>query len=227
MTCRYLPFFQACCDEDVALAIHIAADATGLPGGDDSPLDARLTIPNWAAIPTLAEWLWSPVLMKFPSLRVALSEGGTSWVPGFLDRMERHFANQTWTGADLQGKTPTEVFREHFLTCFVSDPSGLLLRGRIGIDNIAFETDYPHSDCIFPGAAEDLWDHFEGCGATEEERAKIAFENACRFFRFDPFVHVPKEEATVGALRGRALDVDASTTPKAEYRARFEASASA
>jgi len=219
------PLFAACCDEDVALAIHIAADAAGLPGGDDSPMDARLTIPTWNAVPTLAEWLWSPVMRKFPALRVALSEGGTSWVPGFLDRMERHYDNQKWTGADLGGRTPTEVFRQHFLTCFISDPSGLLLRDRIGVDNIAFETDYPHSDCIFPGAAEDLWGHFETAGVSRVEREKIGFENACRFFRFDPFEHRTREDATVGALRARAGDLDTRTRSKAEYRAAFESAA--
>jgi len=216
------PFFRACCDEGVALAIHIAADATGLPGGPDTPLDTRLTIPTWNALPTLAEWLWSPVLRSFPELRIALSEGGTSWIPGFLDRMERHYDNQKWTGADLGGLTPTELFRRHFLTCFISDPSGLLLRDRIGIDNIAFETDYPHSDCIFPNAAEDLWQRFAECGATAEEMRKIGYENACRFLRFDPFRHVPKSEASVGALRARAVDVDTRTRSKAEYRAAFE-----
>ena len=120
-------------------------------------------------------------------------------------------------------KTPTETFRDHFLACFISDPSGLLLRDAIGIDNIAFETDYPHSDCIFPDAPEDLWGHFEACGASDAERDKIGFENACRFFRFDPFQHVTREEATVGALRARAADVDTRTTRKAEYKAAYEA----
>mgnify|MGYP002624247597 CR=1 FL=1 len=216
-------FFAACCDEGVTLAIHIAADAQGLPGHDANPLDARLTIPTWAAIPTLANWLWSPALQKFPELKIALSEGGTSWIPGFLDRMERHYENQRWTGSDLGGKTPTETFREHFLACFISDPSGLLLRDRIGIDNIAFETDYPHSDCIFPNAPEDMMEKLEACGATREEADKIGFENAMRFLRFDPFRHVARRDATVGALRKRAGDVDTRTRSRAEYKAEFEA----
>jgi hypothetical protein len=29
--------------------------------------------------------------VKYPNLKIALSEGGTSWIPGFLDRMERQF----------------------------------------------------------------------------------------------------------------------------------------
>ena len=217
------PFFAACCDEDVTLAIHIAADATGLPGRETSPMDARLTVPTWAAIPTLANWLWSPTLQKFPGLRIALSEGGTSWIPGFLDRMERHYENQTWTGADLGGKSPTETFREHFLACYISDPSGLLLRDAIGIDNIAFETDYPHSDCIFPGAPEDFWMRIQQAGVTTEEAAKIGYQNAARFLRFDPFQHTPKEQATVGALRARATDVDTRIRSRAEYKAEYEA----
>lgn len=215
-------FFAACCDEGVALAIHIAADSLGLPGHPVNPIDARMTIPTWAAIPTLANWLWSPVLQKFPDLKIALSEGGTSWIPGFLDRMERHYENQRWTNSDLGGLTPTETFRRHFLACFISDPSGLLLRDRIGIDNIAFETDYPHSDCIFPNAPEDMYEKLVDCGATKEEADKIGFENAVRFLHFDPFRHIAKKEATVGALRARAKDVDTSTRSRAQYKAAFE-----
>ena len=217
------PFFAACCDEDMTIAIHIAADATGLPGNDSDPLDARLTIPTWCAIATCANWLWSPVLQKFPALRIALSEGGTSWIPGFLDRMERHYENQKWTGANLGGKSPTETFRDHFLACFISDPSGLLLRDRIGIDNIAFETDYPHSDCIFPTAPEDLWEKFQAAGVSDEEAAKLGYQNAARFLRFDPFQRISKPQATVGALRARAGDVDTRTRSRAEYKAEYEA----
>ena len=36
------------------------------------------------------------------------------------------------------------MFREHFLTCFISDPSASQLRNEIGIDNICWEADYPH-----------------------------------------------------------------------------------
>jgi hypothetical protein len=61
-----------------------------------------------------------------------------------------------------------------------------------------------------------------GPRVTEAEANKMGFENACRFLRFDPFTDIPKEEATVGALRARAADDDASTRSKAEYKAAFE-----
>ena len=55
----------------------------------------------------------------------------------------------------------------------------------------------------------------------------ITWKNACRFYDWDPFQHTPKEQASVGALRALATDVDTSTTTKAQYRERYLASASA
>jgi len=50
-------------------------------------------------------------------------------------------------------------------------------------------------------------------GLTDLEIDKITWRNACEFYRFDPFTHIPREQATVGALRAQATDVD--TTPRA------------
>jgi predicted TIM-barrel fold metal-dependent hydrolase len=217
------PFFAACVDEGVVVAIHIASGATGLPGGPETPMDVRVTLPCWYALPCAANFLWCKSLQRYPDLKIALSEGGTSWIPGFLDRMERHYANQRWTLSDLGGLSPTETFRRHFLACFICDPSGLLLRDRVGVDNIAYEVDYPHSDCTFPHSPEELWEHFDLARCSEEEIRKITHENAIRWFRFDPFRHVSKGEASVGALRARAADVDLSTRSRAQYKAAYEA----
>ena len=43
---------------------------------------------------------------------------------------------------------------------------------------------------------------------TDAEINKITWENACRFYNFDPFAHIPKDQCTVGALRAQAQDVD-------------------
>jgi hypothetical protein len=97
------------------------------------------------------------------------------------------------------------------------------LRDRVGIDNISSEVDYPHSDCTWPASADELWEHFELARCTADEIAKITHVNALRWFRFDPFRHVAKAAATVGALKARATDVDTRTRSKAEYKAQWEA----
>jgi len=44
-----------------------------------------------------------------------------------------------------------------------------------------------------------------------------------RFCDYDPFAVVPREQATVAALRAQAPDVDTSVVSRREWRARYEA----
>ncbi len=60
-------------------------------------------------------------------------------------------------------------------------------------------------------------------GADDSDIHKITWENATRHFNWDPFAHVPREQATVGALRAKPTDVDTSTTSRKEYAAAYAA----
>jgi hypothetical protein len=54
----------------------------------------------------------------------------------------------------------------------------------------------------------------------DDELNKITYENACRWYSFDPFAHRSKEQSTVGALRAEAAGHDVST--RAYDKGRFE-----
>ena len=73
--------------------------------------------------------------------------------------------NQRWLGHDFGDKLPSDIFRDHSLACYVTDPRALKVRDDIGIDIIAWECDYPHSDSIFPDAPEFVHDELarRGC----------------------------------------------------------------
>ncbi|EUA51116.1 amidohydrolase family protein [Mycobacterium xenopi 3993] len=111
------------------------------------------------------------------------------------------------------------MFREHFLTCFISDPVGVTLRHMIGIDNIAWEADYPHSDSMWPGAPEELWNVLSANNVPDDEINKITHENAMRWYSFDPFAHISREQATVGALRKAAEGHDVSIRALSHHKA--------
>ena len=53
---------------------------------------------------------------------------------------------------------------------------------------------------------------------TDEEIEKVTHRNAMRIFHYDPFRHVPRDQATVGALRRRAGDWDVSIRSTAGAR---------
>jgi predicted TIM-barrel fold metal-dependent hydrolase len=223
------PLFAALVDHGITPCMHIAGAFGLIQRPPDAMADDIMLIAPQVMTITAVDLMLSGLLRRFPTLKFALSEGGIGWVPFFLDRLERHVVNQSWTHLDRlpPGKTPTEVWREHFLACFITDPSALRLRDRIGIETIAWECDYPHSDCTWPNSPELLHAELEAAGCTDDEIEHITWKNVARFFDYDPFAHIPKEEATVGKLRARAAaaGVDTSETSKAEYRRRAEARA--
>ena len=109
------------------------------------------------------------------------------------------------------------MFREHSLACYVTDPTSLKLRHEIGIDIIAWECDYPHSDCFWPDAPERVYDELRRAGADDSDIDKITWQNSSRFFNWDPFSAIARDQATVGARRAAAADVDVSIRPRKEW----------
>ena len=205
------PLWAAICDTDTVLSIHLGSSGQLSFPAPDSPPDVMITLQPMNIQAAAADLLWSRVLKEFPDIRIALSEGSTGWVPYFLERVDRTYdMHHRWTGQDFGNRMPSDVFREHFLTCFISDHTGVYLRNQIGIDNICWECDYPHSDSAWPDAPEELAQLMNEAGVTEVEAAKITHQNAMDWYSFDPFVHVPRERATVGALREMAAGHDVS-----------------
>jgi len=79
----------------------------------------------------------------------------------------------------------------------------------VGIENIAWECDYPHSDTTWPHAPEALARNLTDVPDNEDRRS--THENAMHHFRFDPFAHRPREKCTVAAPRAETAGVDPST----------------
>ncbi|OJZ76181.1 amidohydrolase [Mycobacterium paraffinicum] len=217
------PMLTAMSETGSVLCMHIGASGGLITLAPDAPVDHHIILPTQLTLMALQDIMFGRTLRKFPDLRIALSEGGIGWIPYYLERADRHAKNQLWIGQDWSDRMPSQIFRDQILACFITDPAGVKLRNEIGIDNLAWECDYPHTDSTWPNGPEQLFGEFTAAGATDDEINKITHENSCRFFDFDPFKHTAKKDATVGALRARATDVDLSTVSKAEYRARAEA----
>ncbi len=206
------PVWEAVCESDVVVSVHLGSSGQLAITAPDAPIDVMITLQPMNICQAAADLLWSRVFKQFSDIRFALSEGGIGWIPYFLDRLDRTYdMHHLWTGQDFGDQMPSDVFREHFLTCFIADPVGVQLRHLIGTDNIAWECDYPHSDSSWPNAPEELAAVM--AGVLDDEVNKITFENACRWFKFDPFAHRAKARSTVGALRAEAAGHDVSIRP--------------
>ncbi|MEX5706880.1 MULTISPECIES: amidohydrolase family protein [unclassified Parafrankia] len=217
----WAPVFEALSDTGMVMCLHIGTGFGALKLAPDAPIDNLIILACQISSLAVQDLLWGPAMRTYPDLKFAFSEGGIGWIPFYLDRCDRHYTNQRWLRRDFGGKLPSEVFRDHSLACYVTDPTSLKLRREIGIDIIAWECDYPHSDSIWPDAPEFVLNELNNAGATDEEIDKITWQNACRFFNWDPFSEIPKERATVGARRAIATDVDTAIRSRKEWARLF------
>ena len=215
--------FEACERLGIVMSLHIGGAFNLLTRPEEAPPDQLIVLAAQLSAVAFTDLVTAGTFRKFPNLKIALSEGGIGWVPFLLDRMDKHMWNQSWTGLDIGAETATEIWQKNFLGCFITEPTNLRLVDRMGEHTVAWECDYPHSDSTWPLSPEKLMAEFVGAGTNDELIHKITWENACAFYNWDPFQHTPKDQATVGALRSLATDVDVSETRKAAYRERYAA----
>jgi predicted TIM-barrel fold metal-dependent hydrolase len=227
--------FSACQDFDTKICLHLGAGASvhNMVGMiDDSP---PLPPPEpfrgglrWVGIgvnsggglpPAIAaDLLNSHLFERFPRLKVALSEGGIGWIPYFLEVADHRLKHHgPWTGMDFGGRLPSEIFKEHVFGCFIEDRAGMLCaEDLLNPDMIGWESDYPHSDGIWPDAPEKLSKIFSGL--PDDLVHKVTHQNAAKFFGFDPFINRKPDKCTVKALRAEVADWDISIESAFKHR---------
>jgi predicted TIM-barrel fold metal-dependent hydrolase len=176
------PIFRICEQAELPLSMHFGSG--GMPQGlsPDGPFFVAIALFGLNSMAATADLLFSEVFYKFPNLKVALSEGGIGWMPYLLERMDYSWGRHKYWSSINADKLPSELFREHIYGCFISDQSGIEQRHRIGIDNILFESDYPHSDSNWPHTRKLLADHL--AAVPDDEARKIVELNARALYHF-------------------------------------------
>ena len=161
------PAWQACQDTDTVMVFHFGSSPEFMPR---SPFDTMIhTMPFNTGV-FASELLWSPVLRKFPDVKFAWPRAASD---GFRTGSS---VPTTPISAITSGRArtsvtsfPSQVFKDRVLTCFIDDYTGLRLRHDIGVENIAWECDYPHSDCTWPNAPESAWKSFQAAQVPDDE----------------------------------------------------------
>lgn len=203
------PLWRACTETGTVVCMHLGSSSKLASTADDAPINVQMTLQPINMVMAASDLIWSPIFRRWPDVRFALSEGGIGWIPYFLERIDYVFQhNGVWTGQDFGGQLPSEVFRGRVLACFIDDRAGLRLRDTIGIDNIAWECDYPHSDSTWPQSAETLLSSLGDLTTSDVD--KITHQNAMRWFQFEPFGRRSADQSSVAALQAEAHSVDVS-----------------
>ena len=173
------PIIRACAETDTVISLHVASS-----GGADHPegcpsLQVGATLFGQLSLTACAEWLWSGWALRYPNLKVAMSEGGIGWVAMLIDRLNNIIDRSGYgLGWDIR---PADVLHRNFWFCTIDDPSTIETRHTIGVDRIMVEVDYPHGDGTWPNTQaviEQCWGHI-----PPAELRQMCCENAAALYR--------------------------------------------
>jgi predicted TIM-barrel fold metal-dependent hydrolase len=180
------PFLRACEETETVICLHTGGAGYVLNTRRDAPVQLQTTLFPAGAYVAAIEWIWAFVPLRFPRIRIALSEGGIGWVPMALDRLEYVMAHSGGSPIDTpwpdRNVSPAEVLRRNFWFCMLDDHSTLHALDRIGVDHVMFESDYPHADSTWPHTQTLLTEQLGGLDRHVVEG--IAFRNASHLFRW-------------------------------------------
>ena len=208
------------CDNGIAMCLHIGGAFGLLNRPKTAGADHLIVLSPQLSAVTAADLMTNGTFLRFPDLKVALSEGGIGWIPFFLDRMDRHMWNHRWTGLEVaKGKTPTELFRSNFLGCFITDPSSLHVRDRIGDRRDRLGVRLPPLRLDLAPLARAALGRAPGRRLQRRRHRRDHVAERLPLLPLRPVRgHAPRARRRSAGLRARATDVDVSETSKAEYR---------
>jgi uncharacterized protein len=181
------PMWEACTALDMPVNFHIGAseqsmDFVGAQGWPGLHYDMRaalggamLFINNGRVMGNL---ILSGLLDRFPKLKFVSVESGIGWIPFLLEAIDYEYKETGANVAKLQ-RLPSEYFASNFSACFWFERRDLTRQIRaVGVDNVLFETDFPHPVCLYP--VDDMDKAM--AGLTEEEKVKVLSGNAQRVY---------------------------------------------
>lgn len=187
------PFWEICNDLGVPINFHIAASQTSFN------MFGRASWPSMGPLRRLAlgstnlflenarvlgNLLYSGILERFPKLKIVSVESGVGWVPFVLEALDYEWEETNSASEANLTMKPSDYYRRNVYSCFWFEraaPQKLL--AEIGVDNMMFETDFPHPTCRYPDVREYLvavtadWSH--------ETRRKILQDNAAALYKID------------------------------------------
>jgi predicted TIM-barrel fold metal-dependent hydrolase len=151
----------------------------------DSPTDVSVALFPLNGMISLTDWIFSKVPVRFPNIKIAISEGGVSWVPMMRERLNRAFrqvdASHAWNRADPH---PVEIVERNFWFTSIEDPAAFHQLDVIGAGRIMAESDYPHKDSSWPDTQELIRSQLQHL--DDSTVRKICYLNASKLYHHSP-----------------------------------------
>lgn len=188
------PFIDACTQTDTVINMHIGSSGMLTTTSADAPRGTVSIVNAINTIKAFSDWMTSGQLAKHPELRIAFSEGQVGWIPYYIERIASVWERDKQYGGELKPRSPKHP-REYLpqvFGCIYDDLHGLESRHKIGVDQIMFETDYPHLDSTWPNSKAVVEKLVDEAGLSNEEIYKFIRGNAIKCYGLDKYFGITK-----------------------------------
>ncbi len=186
------PLWSAATDAGLAIHFHIGSGETAQSfspervaahgnGAAYAYTSVELFLKNGLQVSDL---ITCGVLPRFPELKFVSVESGIGWIPFVLEAADHSYLEARPDHASEWDLLPSEYFRRQVYACYWFEtvaPRKLL--GEIPVDNILFETDFPHPTCLYGDIAKRI--DASLADASDEVRHKLLWGNAARLYGVD------------------------------------------
>ena len=138
---------------------------------------------TFSIMANLVHMISAGVPVRYPNLRIALTEVGISWVPFLMNRMDKEYLERR-REIPILGERPSHYMKRfYYATQPVEEPEDLqdlvtLIDLYDGEDRTIFASDWPHHDFDHPSKVYQI-------PFSSEVRRKVFGENALRLFKID------------------------------------------
>jgi predicted TIM-barrel fold metal-dependent hydrolase len=186
----WTPLWEFCSDKGLPVNFHIGASDASVSWFGDAPYPSMSPAEKLAVGSTmmfisnarvLSNLIISGLLERYPALKFVSVESGIGWIPFILEALEYQLHESGAIGHGKLSMTPLEYFRRQIFACFWFEKRDFVADARrLGIDNVMFETDFPHPTCLHPEPLATVEAALQGL--NEEERRKVLSLNAARCY---------------------------------------------
>jgi predicted TIM-barrel fold metal-dependent hydrolase len=174
------PFFAEANRLNLPIAIHFSLEFPIVDTLFEHHFPNRVLAGIFPIMAGFTSVMCSGLLDRYPHLRFAFLEGGISWVPAHIERMDDHFENPRYRARDLISDQPSEYLRSGriFFGCEGNEKFLGRILDEVGEDLFIFSSDYPHADRT-EGTARFLLGRDD---VPESARRKLLEDNGRRFY---------------------------------------------
>ena len=183
----WAPFWEFCSEKKIPVNFHIGTNIDGFDFvwkafGYETQLAVAATLFSLGNAGTIANFLMSGLFDKYPGLRIVSVESGLGWIPFMLESLEWQMDEMMPTdGAKLE-RRPTEYFLDHCYSCFWFEEKGPgQYFEKLGVENVLFETDFPHPTSLYPSMNERI--EVSLGGISESDRRRVLQDNAAELYQ--------------------------------------------